>query len=200
LVWGFRAWINLPAADKFCEPNYRDIPKQTIPEIELPEMGGKIRVIAGRCGSTLGALFQGASLDPLFLDVALAPHVLHEFEVPVGHSAFVYIYEGSGRVGDVADLSKKALSRHDLGVLRDGDKLRVQAASLGVRFLVLAARPLNEPVARYGPFVMNTREQVLAAVNEFRSGRFAIEPTGESAIDLDHSRQQLRESAQDPTA
>ncbi|HEY2732902.1 MAG TPA: pirin family protein, partial [Polyangiales bacterium] len=111
LVWGFRAWINLRASDKFCEPNYQDILKHTIPEVELAEMSGKVRVIAGRCGATAGAL-RGNSLDPLFLDVALSPHVYHEFDVPEGHSAFVYIYEGSGRFGDVDDLSKKALSRN----------------------------------------------------------------------------------------
>jgi redox-sensitive bicupin YhaK (pirin superfamily) len=180
LLWGFQVWINLGANDKFCEPRYQNIAKDAVPEIELPNMTGKVRVLAGRCGGMQGAI-TGNVLDPLYLDVALSPHMLHEFDVPEGHNACVYVFEGSARFGDVDDHSKKALSRHDLGVLRDGTKLRVRAASVGVRFLLLAARPLNEPVARYGPFVMNTREQVLEAVSELRSGRFgdpapAVEP------------------------
>jgi redox-sensitive bicupin YhaK (pirin superfamily) len=174
-LWGFQVWMNLRSSDKFCEPRYQDIARDAIPEIELPNMTGKIRVIAGRCGELQGA-FTGNSLDPLFLDVALSPHVLHDFDVPEGHNACVYVFEGGARFGDVDNLTKKALSRHDLGVLRDGSKLRIQAASTGVRFLLLAARPLNEPVARYGPFVMNTREQVLEAVQDFRTGRFVGDP------------------------
>jgi redox-sensitive bicupin YhaK (pirin superfamily) len=174
LMWGFQLWVNLKAEDKLCAPRYQDIPRDAIPELELPDMSGRVRVIAGECRGMTGPV-SGTSIEPLYLDIALAPQTLEEFAVPQGHNACVYVFEGGGRFGDVADQSKKALSRHDLGVLSDGNTLRVQAASLGVRFLLIAGRPLNEPVARYGPFVMNTREQLLKAVDDFRTGRFLNE-------------------------
>jgi redox-sensitive bicupin YhaK (pirin superfamily) len=175
LMWGLQLWVNLKASDKLCEPRYQDIPRDAIPEVELPNVTGKVRVIAGKSLGVSGPV-SGISVDPLYLDVALSPYSLEEFDIPEGHNACVYVFEGSARFGDVDDQSKKVLSRHDLGVLsQSGSKLRIQAASLGVRFLLLAARPLNEPVARYGPFVMNTREQVLQAVDDFRTGRFLNE-------------------------
>jgi redox-sensitive bicupin YhaK (pirin superfamily) len=181
LMWGFQLWVNLQATEKLCEPRYQDIPPNAIPEVELPNLTGKVRVIAGSCLGMTGPV-SGISVEPLYLDVALSPYTLEEFFIPEGHNACIYVFEGGARFGDVDDHTKKVLSRHDLGVLsQTGSKLRIQAASLGVRFLLLAARPLNEPVARYGPFVMNTREQVLKAVDDFRTGRFLSESGAEKS-------------------
>ena len=175
LMWGFQLWVNLKASDKLCEPRYQNIPKDAIPEIELPNVTGRVRVVAGSFMGERGPV-SGIAIDPVFFDIALSPHTLEEFTIPETHTACVYVFEGSARFGEVEDLSKKVLSRHDLGVLsNDGTKLRVQAASAGVRFLLLAGVPINEPVERYGPFVMNTREQVLKAVDDFRNGRFVSE-------------------------
>ena len=175
LTWGFQLWVNLKASDKLCEPQYQDIPREAIPVVELPERGGRVRVIAGSLRGSEGVV-QARSVERLlYLDVSLSPYTVEEFVIPSGYNACVYVFEGSARFGDVNDHSKKALGRHDLGVLGDGDALRVRAASLGVRFLILAARPLKEPIARYGPFVMNTREEVLQAVNDYRHGRFLDE-------------------------
>jgi redox-sensitive bicupin YhaK (pirin superfamily) len=180
LMWGFQLWINLQASDKLCEPQYVDIPRDAIPEVVLPEMSGRVRVIAGSLRGVKGAVFARSVPSLLYFDVALAPYSVEEFVIPAGYNACVYVFEGSARFGDLDDQSKKALGRHDLGVLADGDALRVRAASLGVRFLILAAKPLAEPIARYGPFVMNTREQVLQAVSDFRHGRFLEDPLAPS--------------------
>ena len=176
LMWGFQLWVNLKASEKLCVPRYQNIPSDAIPEVELPNFSGKVRVIAGRYLGMTGPV-SGISVDPLYFDIALSPYTLEEFAIPEGHNACVYVFDGGARFGDVDDQTKRVLSRHDLGVLSEtGNLLRIQAASLGVRFLLLAARPLHEPVARYGPFVMNTREQVLKAVDDFRTGRFLSEP------------------------
>jgi redox-sensitive bicupin YhaK (pirin superfamily) len=175
LMWGFQLWVNLPASEKLCEPRYRDIPKSDIPEVALPNESGKVRVIAGQYGEIVGAV-SGIAVDPLYLDVALSPHETADIAVPEGHNACVYMFEGGARFGDRNELAKKILGHHDLGVLGPGDSLRAQATPQGARFLLLAARPLNESIERYGPFVMNTREQLVKAVEDYRTGRFLSEP------------------------
>jgi redox-sensitive bicupin YhaK (pirin superfamily) len=166
LMWGFQLWVNLPADEKLCEPLYRDIPKDAIPEVALADAMGVVRVIAGDFRGTAGAI-TGLTIQPLYLDVTLARHSDEELAVPEGHNACVYVFDGAARFGD----SSKLLGRHDLGVLGPGARLRVQANGQGVRFLLLGGRPLNEPIARYGPFVMNTREQLQRAIDDYRSGR-----------------------------
>ena len=172
---GFQLWLNLPSKEKMKAAGYRDIPAGEIPQVGLPR-GGEVKVIAGvftrdetaTSGPVNG---RGAKLstDPLYLDVRLPPG--GEFDTPVasGHSVFLYAYEGSAGVG-MADAAK-ALPRGAAGVLSDGDRVRVEAGTAGVRFLLLAARPLREPVVQYGPFVMNTREEIEQALADYRDGR-----------------------------
>jgi len=172
---GFQLWLNLPSKEKMRPAGYRDIPAGEIPQVVLPH-GGEVKVIAGvftqaetaTSGPVNG---RGAKLstDPLYLDVRLPPG--GEFDTPVasGHSAFLYAYEGSARVGMAA--AAKALPRGAAGVLSDGDRVRVEAGTAGVRFLLLAAQPLREPVVQYGPFVMNTREEIEQALADYRDGR-----------------------------
>jgi redox-sensitive bicupin YhaK (pirin superfamily) len=170
LMWGIQLWLNLKSDEKLCEPSYRDIPSAAIPEVELPSQHGKVRVIAGEYRGHHGAV-SGVSVAPIYLDVTLAAHASEEFALPDGHSAFVYMLEGSAAV-DAPEGNTRSLGKHDLGVLDGAGALRVWAAGLGTRLLVLAARPLQEPIARYGPFVMNTREEVMQAVADFQNGRF----------------------------
>ncbi len=172
---GFQLWLNLPSKEKMKPAGYRDIPAGEIPQVVLPR-GGEVKVIAGvftqdettTAGPVNG---RGAKLstDPLYLDVRLPPG--GEFDTPVafGHSAFLYAYEGSARVGTAA--GAKALPRGAAGVLSDGDRVRVEAGTAEVRFLLLAAQPLREPVVQYGPFVMNTREEIEQALADYRDGR-----------------------------
>jgi len=174
---GFQLWLNLPSREKMKPAAYRDIPAREIPLVKLPG-GGEARVIAGTLQlgkeATAGPI-NGSdarlSTDPLYLDVRLPGNAVFNAPVTAGHNAFLYLYEGSAVVGPAG--AAKPLPHRAAGVLSDGDELRVQADAGGVRFLLLAARPLREPVVQYGPFVMNTREEIEQAVADYRSGRLA---------------------------
>jgi redox-sensitive bicupin YhaK (pirin superfamily) len=167
LVWGFQLWVNLSASNKMCEPRYQDISRSDVPELELPNANGRVRLIAGTFHGVNGPV-TGIATDPLYLDIAVAPYTQLEVAIPNDHNACLYVFAGSARVGD-SDSAKRTLSRHDLGILGPGTSVRVHAQAHGARFLALAARPLHEPVMRYGPFVMNTREELQKAVYDFRS-------------------------------
>ncbi len=174
---GFQLWLNLPSREKMKPAAYRDIPAWEIPLVKLPR-GGDVKVIAGKYGADDPVIFgpvngQGADLstDPLYFDVRLPAG--GEFIAPVrsGHNAFLYNYEGSATVGAAADA--KPLPNRAAGVLSQGDEVRVQAGAEGVQFLLLAAKPLGEPVVQYGPFVMNTREEIEQALADYRDGKLA---------------------------
>ncbi len=174
---GFQLWLNLPSKEKMKPADYRDIPAGEIPLVQLPQ-GGEVKVIAGTLNREAEAIRgpingSGAKLstDPLYFDVRLPAGA--EFSAPVasGHNAFLYIYEGGAEIGAVG--SAKPLPQRAAGVLSDGDGVRVQAGAGGARFLLLAARPLREPVVQYGPFVMNTREEIEQALADYRDGRLA---------------------------
>jgi redox-sensitive bicupin YhaK (pirin superfamily) len=175
---GFQLWLNLPSKEKMKPAGYRDIPAGEIPRMSLPR-GGEVKVIAGTLeldsGATRGPVNgSGAKLstDPLYLDVRLPAGA--EFSAPVtaGHNAFLYPYEGSAHIGAAG--AAKSLAHRAAGVLSDGARVRVQAGAEGVRFLLLAARPLGEPVVQYGPFVMNTREEIEQALADYRDGRLVV--------------------------
>jgi redox-sensitive bicupin YhaK (pirin superfamily) len=166
---GFQLWINLPAKEKMKDPGYRDIPSEHIPTVDL-DNGGQVRVIAGKLaqqgGETAGAV-GGLTTDPLYLDVRLPAGGIFETPITPGYNAFLYLYEGDASVGDDA----QALKHRSAGLLSDGDSVRVQAGDAEARFLLLAAKPLGEPVVQYGPFVMNTREEIEQAVRDYQSGK-----------------------------
>jgi hypothetical protein len=161
---GFQLWINLPAKEKMKPAGYRDIQPDEIPAVSLP--GGKIKIVAGTYASTKGPV-QGGSTDPLYWDVELKPGKTFSANIPDTHSAYVYPFEGSVEIGD------RALKTHQGGVLGSGDAIEVKAGADGARFLVLAAKPLNEPVVQYGPFVMNTREEIEQAIRDYQNGELA---------------------------
>ncbi len=173
---GFQLWLNLPSKEKMKPAAYRDIPADHIPTVALPH-GGAVKVIAGSFahGGTVargpvngdGAL----STDPLYLDVRLPAGAQFDAPIPAGRNAFLYVYEGSARIGAAG--AARPLPHRAAGVLSDGDQVRVLADAEGVRFLLLAAKPLREPVVQYGPFVMNTREEIEQALADYRDGRLA---------------------------
>jgi redox-sensitive bicupin YhaK (pirin superfamily) len=166
LMWGFQLWVNLPAAHKLDPPRYQDIPPERVPEHATPE-GGQVRVVAGGSNEGEGAV-RGIFTAPLYLDVRLPAGAASSHAVPAGHNAFVYVYQGTIEVGPGKGVP---LSTGQLGVLSDGDSVEARAVA-PARFLVVAARPLNEPIARYGPFVMNTREEIVRAFRDFQEGTF----------------------------
>jgi len=169
LMWGFQLWVNLPARDKMIAPRYQDIPPERVPEATLAE-GVTARVIAGEAGGVRGPV-EGIATQPVYLDVRLAPGAVVELRLIPGHNAFAYVYDGRVTLGPAS--GPQEVSAGQLAALSDGDSVRAATGSDGPgRLLLLAARPLREPIARYGPFVMNTREEIVQAVDDYRSGRF----------------------------
>ncbi len=166
LMWGFQLWVNLPARDKLTSPRYQDIAPERIPEVSLP--GGSVRVIAGEWGGARGPV-EAPATEPVYLDVRLQDGASWEAKLPDTHNAFVYVYEGAILVGE-GDKAKR-VSRGELGVLGYGDVFRGRAAEGAARFIVVAGRPLGEPVARYGPFVMNTEAEIRQALADLQAGR-----------------------------
>ena len=163
LMWGFQLWVNLPAAQKMTAPRYQDIDPSAIPEVAIE--GGSVRVIAGAFEKTVGPV-AGIATEPVYLDVRLSARGRFETAVQEGHTAFLYVYQGEGKTGETS------LSPKTLAILSPGDSITVDALGDDFSFLCVAARPLNEPVARYGPFVMNTREEIHQAFEDFRNGQF----------------------------
>lgn len=165
---GFQLWVNLPAKDKMTQPQYQEFPAERIPVLQ-PAPGVSVKVIAGTVGSTHGPISQPAT-DPLYVDIALGAQTGWELSLPEGHSAFVYVYEGTAAIGEGEDA--RQLDTHELAVLGGGDVFKVVATGGDARLILVAGRPLREPVARHGPFVMNTRQELMQAFVDFQEGRF----------------------------
>lgn len=167
---GFQLWINLPAQEKMKPATYRDLQASEIPVVSLPG-GGTAKVIAGTVEvngvSTVGPI-QGVTTDPTYLDIVLPAGARFSHPVNGEYSAFIYPYEGRVEVGPGA--SARSLNSNSAGVLTSGDRIEVTAGPAGARFLVLAGRPLREPVVQYGPFVMNTRQEIEQALRDYQSG------------------------------
>jgi quercetin 2,3-dioxygenase len=166
---GFQLWLNLPAKEKMQPPAYRDIAAAEIPSVAIGQ--GTVKVIAGKLGATQGAV-HGGSTDPYYWDVHLEPDASFEGALPAAHNAFLYAYEGEAFVGE----EKKALAHRAAGLLSAGDAVNIAAGVKGARILLLAAKPLGEPVVQYGPFVMNTREEIEQAVADYQAGEFTRAP------------------------
>ena len=160
---GFQLWLNLPAADKMKPPAYRDIPAASVPVVPIEQ--GLVKVIAGRFDGIAGAV-EGGATDPHYWDVHLEPGAVFEAGVPADYNAFLYAYEGEASVG----AHKVALPPRAAGLLSGGDAVRIEAGPQGARVLLLAGRPIGEPVVQYGPFVMNTREEIEQAIADFQAG------------------------------
>ncbi len=169
---GFQLWVNLPAREKMTAAKYRDIPADAIPVAPVP--GGSVKVIAGALAGAQGVVtgpIAGTSTEPVFLDVHLDAGGTLEYPLPEGHQAFVYVYEGRADVGE-GDAATEVPPRA-AAVLGEGDALRVQATAPATRLIVLAGKPIGEPVVQYGPFVMNTREEIEQALADYRDGTLA---------------------------
>ncbi|ERS09541.1 pirin family protein [Alloalcanivorax xenomutans] len=166
LLRGFQLWINLPAAEKMKPAGYRDIQDREIPRLDLPT-GGQIKAIAGKvdlAGESLTAPVHGGSTDPLYLDVILRPGESVTVPLTPGYNAFLYLFEGAVTVAE------ETVAVDHVAVLTDGDRVTLAAGRDGARLLLLAGRPLGEPVAQYGPFVMNTQEELEQALQDYRNG------------------------------
>ena len=166
---GFQLWINLPAKEKMKPAGYRDIPPEEIPVHQLPA-GGQVKIIAGTLETDdvkITGPIAGLSTEPLYVDVQLPPGASFSQRIARGLNAMAYVFEGQLKLSGADTL----LATHSAAVLNDGDVAAFTAAEQGARFLVLAGRPLNEPVAQYGPFVMNTMAEIEQAVRDYQTGR-----------------------------
>jgi redox-sensitive bicupin YhaK (pirin superfamily) len=164
-MWGFQLWVNLPASDKMTAPRYQDIGPDRIPVVR-PAAGVEVKVIAGELAGAIGPV-EGIVTAPVYLDVSLQPGAELTLDLPAGHHGFAYVFEGES-----ATVGGEQLQRSELGVLSDGETLQLTGGDKSSRLLVVAGKPLNERVARYGPFVMNTPEQIQEAIADFRAGKF----------------------------
>ena len=167
LLQGFQLWVNLPAAEKMTAPVYQEFSASEIP-VETLEVGALVKVIAGQTDRGIVGPVKNAITEPLYLDVQLGQGTRFQQHMPNTHSGFVYVIEGSVRIGAMG----MELPTRTLGVLDDGDTIEVTSGDADNRFLIIAGKRLNEPVARGGPFVMNTREEVLQAFQDYQQGKF----------------------------
>ncbi|MBI5814255.1 MAG: pirin family protein [Nitrospinae bacterium] len=159
---GFQLWVNLPAKKKMCAPRYQNIGPEQIPEIS-PSRNVSVKVIAGMALGVKGPV-EGIYVDPMYLDVTMGPGESWTCPVASGKTVFSYIYEGT------AIFDQRLAGRGSLVVLTEGDEIAVAAGDHGARMITLAGDPISEPIARYGPFVMNTAEEISRAIADYRSG------------------------------
>jgi redox-sensitive bicupin YhaK (pirin superfamily) len=170
---GFQLWLNLPGREKMTAPKYQEFGPERIP-LATPAHGVTVKVIAGRVADVTGPIQQPAT-DPTYLDVAIAPGATFVHRLPQEHAAFLYVFEGTLQVGAQDDAT--TVRTHELAVLGEGDEVLLTGVSAGAdgktaRAILVAGRPLREPVAKYGPFVMNTNEELHQAFTDFQTGKF----------------------------
>jgi redox-sensitive bicupin YhaK (pirin superfamily) len=165
LMWGFQLWVNLPRSSKMTAPRYQDIQADEIPEVELGA-GARARVLVGAVGGVSGPVTDVAT-EPLYFDLHLDPGASYTAALPDSHNVFAYVYAGHAKVGAAGIL----IERGELALLTHGASLPVTAGIEGARLIVVGGRPLNEPVARYGPFVMNTVDEIKQAFADYQAGR-----------------------------
>jgi len=163
VIYGFQLWVNLPAALKMSRPRYQEVRADTIPVIE--QEGVRVRVVAGTYAGNTGPVTEIAA-DPLYMDISLQPGAIFEHPVVNGHTTLVYLFQGEIRVGENAISAVKMLH------FEDGDILRIEGGDLPARFMAFAGAPFKEPIVPYGPFVMNTHEEIQQALIDLRNGTF----------------------------
>ena len=161
---GFQLWVNLPAKLKMSPPRYQEILAGTIPEA-APQPGIRVKVIAGEYAGLHGPVTEIAA-DPTYLDVALEPGVTFTTVITSDHTAFAYLYFGDGDFGGVFASSPRLL------IFGEGNSIQIKADKIGAKFLLISGKPLGEPIARYGPFVMNTQQEIMEALKDLREGTF----------------------------
>jgi len=166
LMWGFQLWVNLSAQQKMREPRYQEIPAADIPTVAL-DGGVSVKVIAGAVEGTVGPITE-IGVDPTYLDVAVPPGGEFVHALPADHNGFCYVFEGDAVIGEGSD----SIPRGNLAVWGLGEAVRIAGGKETARVLLIAGRPHDEPIVKYGPFVMNTKEEIMQAIDDYNSGRF----------------------------
>ena len=173
LLKGFQLWVNLPAKAKMSEPSYQEFLPESTP-LERRENGTKIRVIAGKTNEgTVGPVVNSHTY-PTYMDISLPANTAIEQDLINDHNAFIYVIEGDIQVQDTdaIDMATNKVAAKNLAMLSKGANVKIKSNREGARFLLIAGQPLNEPIARMGPFVMNTQAEIRQAVNDFHNGKF----------------------------
>ncbi|HYL99999.1 MAG TPA: pirin family protein [Blastocatellia bacterium] len=168
---GFQLWVNLPARLKMTRPHYQDLRASNIPVIKRG--GVVVRVITGELDGVRGPI-EGIAAEPTYVDVEMEPGSSFSQDILRGHNAFSYIFEGEAIFGVGDDKEGRRLAQTRLAVWGDGDSVTVTTREVPVRFLLVSGQPLNEQIARYGPFVMNTRDEIEQALRDLRNGTFVM--------------------------
>ena len=170
VIDGFQLWVNLPAAEKMSHPQYQEVIADDIPIIE--QNGARVRVVAGEFGGVKGPVTEIAA-KPLYMDVSLEPGAEFTLPIPAGHSAVAYLFDGKGIFDVDEDGTGDAIEAVKMAVFSDGDRVQVKAApEFQACFMLMAGAPFKEPIVPYGPFVMNTVEEIQQALADLRSGNF----------------------------
>ncbi len=169
-VFGFQLWVNLPAALKMSQPRYQEVNAETIPMVE--KEGANIRLVAGEIDGVQGPVTEIAA-NPVYIDVELEAGSTFSYPIPQGHTAVAYVFEGEGDFGVNENEHGTLVGAVNLVVLSDGDELQVKTTpDSGVRFMLMAGAPFKEPIVPYGPFVMNTPQEIQQALADLRNGTF----------------------------
>jgi hypothetical protein len=167
---GFQLWVNLPAAQKMSRPRYQEVDASSIPSVE--NQGVRVRVVAGEFAGNKGPVTEIAA-EPLYMDVTLDAGAVIDLPVAEGHSAVAYLFEGEGHFGLDENDRGDLVTAVSMAVFGDGDRLKIRASeNTPARFMIMAGGPFKEPIFPYGPFVMNTREEIQQALAELRNGTF----------------------------
>ncbi|MDE3162905.1 MAG: pirin family protein, partial [Acidobacteriota bacterium] len=181
---GFQLWANLPASLKMTDPRYQDIPASAIPEVTEDD-GTHARILCGEFWGKRGPV-EGVAADPQYIDISVPPNTRRRIQVETTRNAFAYVFAGSGTFRDASDpqavLTESAIDpnapakydakNHSLVLFDRGDEIVVQSGPEGIRFLLVSGKPIEEPVAWYGPIVMNTQAELQQAMRELQSGSF----------------------------
>ena len=160
---GFQLWVNLPAAEKMCVPRYQEFEPDAVPLVQ-PADGVEVRVIAGEVDGVRGPV-NGIAVEPTYLDVTLAPGTTFSSDLPLEHTAFAYVFQGQ------ATIKNDKVEPDHLAVLSDGDQV-IMSSTAGCRLILVAGKPFGEPIARYGPFVMNTTDEIRQAIEDYQQDNF----------------------------
>ena len=166
LLWGFQLWVNLPSSYKMMNPRYREVKKEQIPEILIEDV--KIKIICGEIQGIKGSVHDIVA-EPEYLDITIPPYKNFEHQVKRGNKVFIYVIEGSGYFEPE---NEREIGAENVVIFKDGDKVEIKAGDKTLRFLLISGKPIGEPVAWYGPIVMNTEKELQIAFDEYGNGTF----------------------------
>ena len=169
-LFGFQLWVNLPARNKMMKPRYQDVPSARIPRI-VRDDGVEIRVITGTVDGVRGPVTD-IVVNPAYLDVSMPPHTAFAHPIERGHTVFAYVFDGEATFGTASQPAASTVDSPALVILEDGDHIAARTTDRPARFLLASGEPLHEPIARYGPFVMNTRQEIEQALRDLRNETF----------------------------